>query len=312
VKVKPIAVFVGGPNGAGKSTITPGVAVGPIIDPDAIAKRINSGNPQADALLAARETLKTLKDHNARGASFTYETTLSSNNALTQMRDARAAGFHVELYFVGLDEAFTSQIRVGERVEKGGHAIPEEDIYRRFERTFDNLRDAAPLADRVTLIDNTQKTNAIVLEIVNGHILHRSAAPSHRVETAAAELVTQTLARDRPPLLAETATQRGIPAPSRPMAEAMLLDKTTCVRTIATTPALRDELRHFQALAKHALAPATHRLALTPGYQELADALHIAPLEAEALARTLFKATTVKAAVDLIPEPPARGLDIIR
>lgn len=63
--------------------------------------------------------------------SFIFETTLSSNQSLRMMRAAKAAGFKVGLYYVALDSVETNVERVRQRVLKGGHDIPEENIRRR-------------------------------------------------------------------------------------------------------------------------------------------------------------------------------------
>lgn len=134
-RLRPVFVVLAGPNGAGKSTLTPRVQVGPKIDPDAIAKRLNPSNPDAAALPAAREALAALKSCKAEGKSFTYETTLSSNASLKEIADARAKGYDVRLYFIALDSAQKSAQRVSFRVIQGGHDIPVETIARRFEIT---------------------------------------------------------------------------------------------------------------------------------------------------------------------------------
>ncbi len=41
------------------------------------------------------------------------------------------------------------------RVKQGGHGIPEKDIERRYEDTFDNLKVVLPLCNLTALYDNT-------------------------------------------------------------------------------------------------------------------------------------------------------------
>jgi predicted ABC-type ATPase len=185
---RPIFVVLGGPNGAGKSTITARVLIGEKLDPDAIAKRINPTNPAAASMAAARETIKCLKQWKDEGRSFTYETTLSSNDALKQIDDAKAKGYEVRLYFVALDDARQSGQRVSERVQKGGHDIPISDIQRRFELTFANAIEAAPKVDRFELIDNHQSDFKSVLLIENQRIVTRGTSLSPRIQRAIEQL----------------------------------------------------------------------------------------------------------------------------
>ena len=71
--------------------------------------------------------------------SFIFETTLSSNQSLRMMRAAKAPGFKVGLYYVALDSVETNVERVRQRVLKGGHDIPEENIRRRHDGSFEKL-----------------------------------------------------------------------------------------------------------------------------------------------------------------------------
>jgi hypothetical protein len=87
--------------------------------------------------------------------SFVFETTLSSHQSLKLMRDAKAAGFTVGLYYVALDSVETNVERVRQRVLKGGHDIPEGDIRRRHKGSFEKLTEALRIADEVLLIDNS-------------------------------------------------------------------------------------------------------------------------------------------------------------
>jgi predicted ABC-type ATPase len=190
----PIFVILCGPNGAGKSTITPRFQVGEKLDPDAIAKRINSTNPAAASMAAARETIRCLKQWKIEGRSFTYETTLSSNDALKQIDDAKAKGYEIRLYFVALDDARQSGQRVSERVQKGGHDIPITDIQRRFELTFANAVEAAPKVDRFELIDNHKGDFKSVLLIENQHVTMHGTSESPRIRAAITALAATAAA----------------------------------------------------------------------------------------------------------------------
>ena len=59
------------------------------------------------------------------------------------------------LVVVGLDTADLSRGRVMERVEAGGHDVPDEKIESRFPRTCDNLRQALMFVDEARLFDNS-------------------------------------------------------------------------------------------------------------------------------------------------------------
>jgi len=55
------------------------------------------------------------------------------------LHQAQQAGFNTTILFIYHDSADTCIARVRERVRKGGHDVPEEDIRRRFGRAFINF-----------------------------------------------------------------------------------------------------------------------------------------------------------------------------
>ena len=132
---RPVFTVIGGPNGAGKSTFTDALrqtpyALGEVLNPDVIAAALPGPDATRDPR-AGRETLRRTGARIANGATFSRETTLSSREILRTMQAANAAGFEVNLFFVGVDRLDTSQSRVRQRVAQGGHDIPPEAQPRR-------------------------------------------------------------------------------------------------------------------------------------------------------------------------------------
>ncbi|MEK4433083.1 zeta toxin family protein [Paenibacillus sp. FSL M7-0802] len=156
---KPVMTVFAGTNGAGKSTLTKQLVgrIGEVIDPDAIAKSINPDNPESVSPAAGRETLNRVKECIRSERSFSIETTLSGKTAIRQMEQAKASGFEVDLYYVGLKNVEYHISRVEMRVAQGGHFIPEEDIRRRYDRSLKNLAIASNIADRTYVFDNTSE-----------------------------------------------------------------------------------------------------------------------------------------------------------
>ena len=58
------------------------------------------------------------------------------------------------MYYVGLNSKEESLQRIENRVRKGGHDIPTEDVIRRFDNRLDALKKAAALCDSVIFYDN--------------------------------------------------------------------------------------------------------------------------------------------------------------
>ena len=75
-----------------------------------------------------------------RGESFAIETTLSGMSYLKHIEQWRSQGYQVSLYFLSLPNVETAIARVAERVQQGGHDIPEHFIRRRFASGRDNFQ----------------------------------------------------------------------------------------------------------------------------------------------------------------------------
>ena len=74
-----------------------------------------------------------------KGESFAFETTLSGKTYLKKIRDIKSGCYEIIIYFLKLATVDLAIERVKLRIAQGGHNIPEEDIRRRFERSWINF-----------------------------------------------------------------------------------------------------------------------------------------------------------------------------
>ena len=88
---------------------------------------------------------------------FSFETVFSHPSKLAIMRQAAEAGYKVYLYFVSTESPEINKFRVKARVEKGGHAVPEDKIASRYERSLDLLYDACQISYQAFFFDNSQE-----------------------------------------------------------------------------------------------------------------------------------------------------------
>lgn len=162
---QPIFFLLAGPNGAGKSTfrrkyLDPAGLT--CVDPDDAARRTYGRDPKnsAEAIAASAEATKTVRSHLRQRTSVGLETVFSDTQGrkLALLSEARTLGFRVGVIFIGLDDPQLSIARVMDRVDAGGHDVPDELILQRFPRSFQNLRKAIPLSDFVLLVDNSRET----------------------------------------------------------------------------------------------------------------------------------------------------------
>jgi predicted ABC-type ATPase len=137
-------IIIAGPNGAGKTTFARSflpeeAQCTRFINADLIAAGLSPFAPEAEALKAGRLMLEEIAGCVRRGESFAFETTLAGLSYLGRIRQWRAQGYHVSLFFLCLPDAETAIVRVAERVRQGGHDIPAEVIRRRFTAGLHNL-----------------------------------------------------------------------------------------------------------------------------------------------------------------------------
>ena len=69
-------------------------------------------------------------------------------------KEAKEAGYYIRLFYVGLDTVQESLKRIQNRVEKGGHDIPPDDVKRRFSGRFEALAKVLPYCDEAIFFDN--------------------------------------------------------------------------------------------------------------------------------------------------------------
>ncbi len=86
--------------------------------------------------------------------SFTQETTLAGYRTGRTLKQARKQGYFITMYYIGLNSKEESILRIANRVRKGGHNIPREDVVRRFENRMDALGKVIPLCDKIVFYDN--------------------------------------------------------------------------------------------------------------------------------------------------------------
>lgn len=150
--MKSEALVIAGPNGSGKSTLAyefeaeTGYAY---LSADLIASAIAPEDPLSARLPAGRAFFDLVADCIEKRKSFIAETTLSGRSFVGIMKSLAENGFDIRIAYVFLDSPEMCIHRVKQRVLKGGHDVPEEDIRRRFFRSKRNFWDLyKQMADR--------------------------------------------------------------------------------------------------------------------------------------------------------------------
>lgn len=100
--------------------------------------------------------------------SFSFETVMSHHSKIEEISDVVDAGYNAYLYFICIDSPDVNISRVNNRVEKGGHEVPNDRIVKRYYRTLENLHVTLPLCYRAYLFDNSGKTSVLIAELYKG------------------------------------------------------------------------------------------------------------------------------------------------
>lgn len=164
-------VIIAGVNGTGKSSLRgvlegQNVLLGHIIDADAIAKENNFDN-----IKAGKKAIEEINYCLENNLSFTQETTLAGHRTVRTIKQARKQGYYITMYYVGLSSMEESIDRITNRVRKGGHNIPIDDVKRRYEKRISSLSQVIPLCDEVIFYDN-ENGFIKVAEIKNNKFLY--------------------------------------------------------------------------------------------------------------------------------------------
>jgi predicted ABC-type ATPase len=130
----PQAVIIAGPNGSGKSTAATKLLPPEMtfVNADVIAQELTGKPGTAADINAGRILLDRVEALEARQMDFAFETTLATKMLANRVREWRRAGYQVHLVFMYLPSADLSVERVEQRVNAGGHHVPEATIRRRF------------------------------------------------------------------------------------------------------------------------------------------------------------------------------------
>ncbi len=104
--------------------------------------------------------------------TFTFETVMSGKDKVSFLKKAKENNYRMYLYYICTDDVLINKDRVADRVEKGGHAVPDEKIEKRYYGSLKNLLNAIKLSNRAYLFDNSGSTHKLVAEITDGRTIN--------------------------------------------------------------------------------------------------------------------------------------------
>jgi predicted ABC-type ATPase len=160
-EVSPSVIVLAGPNGAGKTTssrtlLAETLSVLTFVNADVIAQGLSGFDPNSAAVEASRIMLERLRELAQRKANFAFETTLAARSYAKWLRELRGTGYTVRLFYFWVKSADAAVARVAQRVRMGGHAVPEDTVRQRYNRSVRNFFTLyQPLAHEWQVYDNS-------------------------------------------------------------------------------------------------------------------------------------------------------------
>ncbi len=156
------------------------------INADDVARDMAGGSSPTDAqsLLAAKLCDGMLDRNIARGVSTVIETVLSSGKLRPRVIAAREGGFQISLIFVTLRTAELNVRRVAQRVQLGGHPVPQDRIIDRRRNAHANFAWFAAHADLVLVFDNTNEPTLAAAKIEGAWLVPKLFLLPRELQTA--------------------------------------------------------------------------------------------------------------------------------
>lgn len=183
----PNCYIIAGPNGAGKTTFATEFL--PVyancrnfINPDLLARAYSPFDPDAGMFRAGRTVLQLIAEFAEARTDFAFETTLSGRAYVPLLRRVKKAGFRLHMFYLWIPSPELGLLRIHDRVESGGHNVPERDVRRRFVRTLSNLFALyRPLVDTLHFFDNSSSAPRLVFKDESGQTTIHDAAVYQRL-----------------------------------------------------------------------------------------------------------------------------------
>lgn len=105
---------------------------------------------------------------------------MSHGSKVELLKFARGLRYRTYLYFVATEDPAINISRVRNRIQLGGHAVPEDKIVERYYRSLDLLMSAIQQTNRAYIFDNSadnaRHQHNWIAEITDGRILELRTA----------------------------------------------------------------------------------------------------------------------------------------
>lgn len=165
---------------------------------DLIAAGLSPFAPDTVRFKAGRIMLRRLRELFERRADFAFETTLTGFGYTRLLREMRAAGYRIRLDYLWISNLDIARQRVKQRVQKGGHDIPDAVQQRRFGKGLRLLLEHyRTLVHDWRIYDNTGEHPHLVVSARDGMLRVADVSRLVMIEAAASLPIMPDIPTDR-------------------------------------------------------------------------------------------------------------------
>ena len=83
---------------------------------------------------------------------------------LELLKNLRSTGYRLYLYYLWTPSCELLLSRIRQRIATGGHAVPDQDVRRRYDRSLKNLKTYTAIMDKIRIFDNSGMKPVLVYE----------------------------------------------------------------------------------------------------------------------------------------------------
>lgn len=174
---KQLWILAGG-NGAGKSTFykvylqNEGIF---FVNADDISRKYYPEKTLDSSQKAQEHARRICHDYLEQGIPFCFETVFSHESKIELIKKAKDLFFEVILVYIHLSDPYLNVARVYQRVQDGGHAVPEDKILNRIPRAMKHIQIALKIVDEARLLDNSDSKSPFkqIANIKKGKIVNK-------------------------------------------------------------------------------------------------------------------------------------------